>query len=203
MSGYNEYPSRDAKRHRKTRQSARKCLNWVVCHERRLSTAARNCMRDEGGPFRDRQSGSCLKPRKLLPSKAMVVSGSDTPDMIRQARLREASASEPSMTCRKRIRCHGRLGPPGGMNRAHPRSASPIGRKRASQAASVKRSRGGCSADSRACHSFPGPTRRCPVGVISVGALRRWRTVYVCICLNSRQPRANARTSAKCQEPAW
>src|SRR5262252_10942761 len=34
----------------------------------------------------------------------MVVSVAETPDMIRQARLREASASEPSMKCRKRIR---------------------------------------------------------------------------------------------------
>jgi hypothetical protein len=31
--------------------------------------------------------------------------------------LREASASEPPMNCRKRISCHARLRPPGGMKR--------------------------------------------------------------------------------------
>ena len=30
-------------------------------------------------------------------------------------------------------------------------------------------------------------------------ALRRWRTVYVCICPNSRHPRAKAHASAKCR----
>src|SRR5713226_5740436 len=28
------------------------CPDWVVCHERSLSTTVRNCMRDEGGPSR-------------------------------------------------------------------------------------------------------------------------------------------------------
>ena len=35
--------------------------------------------------------------------------------------------------------------------------------------------------------------------VMSVGALRHWRTVHVCVCPNSRHPRMNARTSAKCR----
>ena len=42
--------------------------------------------------------------RKLLLSKAMVVSVAETAAGSRQARLREASASKPLMTCRKRIR---------------------------------------------------------------------------------------------------
>src|SRR5260370_41432057 len=51
--------------------------------------------------------------RKLLSSKAMVVSVAETPETrFRQARLREASASKPSMKCRKRIRrCQNRGGP--------------------------------------------------------------------------------------------
>ena len=60
-------------------------------------------------------SGSAIRSlipshRKLLRSKAVVVSVAETPGRRSlQARLREASASRPSMTCRKRIkRCQNR-----------------------------------------------------------------------------------------------
>ena len=78
---------------------------WVVCHERRLSTTVRNCTRDEGGPFEIGNQVLISSHRKLLSSKAMVVSVAETAGArSRQARLREASVSEPLMTCRKRIR---------------------------------------------------------------------------------------------------
>jgi hypothetical protein len=71
-------------------------LEVSVCHEHRESTAMRNCTRDGGRPsgFGDQE----LNPshRKLLRTKAVVVSvavksGSEP----RRARSREASASEP------------------------------------------------------------------------------------------------------------
>src|SRR5580704_8664378 len=55
-------------------------------------------------------SGSAIRSlipshRKLLSSKAMVVNVAEkSGTRFRQARLREASASKPSMKCRKRIR---------------------------------------------------------------------------------------------------
>src|SRR4051812_42658794 len=78
----------------------------VVCHERsRSKLVTRNCTRDEGGPLRVRQSGVDLKP----PQAAVVKSDGgercgNAGTRFRQARLREASAGEPSMKCRKRIR---------------------------------------------------------------------------------------------------
>ena len=54
-------------------------------------------------------SGSAIRSlipshRKLLRSKAVVVSVAETPERrFRQARLREASASKPSMKCRKAL----------------------------------------------------------------------------------------------------
>jgi hypothetical protein len=46
----------------------------VVCHERRLSTAARNCTRDGGGPSEVGNQVLISSHRKLPLSKAMVVS---------------------------------------------------------------------------------------------------------------------------------
>jgi len=119
---------------------SRTCPQWVVCHERRLSTAARNCTRDEGGPFEIGSQVPVSSHRKLLSSKAMVVSVAETPDMIRQARLREASASEPSMKCRKRIRrCQNRgvTLPPGSVREnpeAYPNGIRHIGGAKLNQA---------------------------------------------------------------------
>src|SRR5215813_7693464 len=70
----------------------------------------------------------------------MVVSVAETPDMIRQARLREASASEPSMKCRKRIRrCQNRgvTLPPGSVREnpeAYPNGIRHIGGAKLNQA---------------------------------------------------------------------
>ena len=52
---------------------------WVVCHERRLSTTVLNCTRDEGGPFEVGNQVLISSHRKLLLSKAMVVSVAETP----------------------------------------------------------------------------------------------------------------------------
>jgi len=61
-----------------------------------------HCTRDEGGPFEVGNQVLISSHRKLLLSKAMVVSVAETPGTgFRQARLREASASEPSMKCPK------------------------------------------------------------------------------------------------------
>src|SRR5262249_30349171 len=65
----------------------------------------RNCTRDEGGPFEFGNQVLISSHPKLLSPKAMVVSAAVNVGMIsRRVRLREASASEPSMNCRKRIR---------------------------------------------------------------------------------------------------
>src|SRR6266853_369508 len=77
----------------------------VVCHERRLSTTVRNCTRDEGGPFEVGNQVLISSHSKLLSSKAMGGERCrNAGTRFRQARLREASASKPSMKCRKRIR---------------------------------------------------------------------------------------------------
>ncbi len=58
----------------------------AVCHERRLSTTVRNCTRDEGGPFEVGNQVLISSHRKLLSSKAMVVSVAETAgqDPVRQ-----------------------------------------------------------------------------------------------------------------------
>src|SRR6266436_9654314 len=77
----------------------------VVCHERRLSTTVRNCTRDEGGPFEVGNQLLISSHSKLLSSKAMGGERcGNAGTRFWQARLREASASKPSMKCRKRIR---------------------------------------------------------------------------------------------------
>jgi hypothetical protein len=69
--------------------------------------------------LRGRQSGADLKP----PQAALVKSDGErcgnAGTRFRQARSREASASEPLQKRRKRISCHDRLGPPGGMKREY------------------------------------------------------------------------------------
>jgi hypothetical protein len=73
-----------------------------------VQTAMRNFTRDEGGPFEVGNQVLISSHRKLLSSKAMVVSVAETPG--------QDSGSEPSMKCRKRIRrCQNRglILPPG------------------------------------------------------------------------------------------
>src|SRR5437764_7791831 len=55
----------------------------------------RNCTRDEGRSFEVDNQVLISSHRKLLLSKAMVVNVAATSGQFRQARLREASASEP------------------------------------------------------------------------------------------------------------
>jgi hypothetical protein len=59
-------------------------------------------MRDEGRPFEVGNQVLISSHRKLLSAKAMVVNVAEkVGTRFRQARLREASASKPSMKCRK------------------------------------------------------------------------------------------------------
>jgi hypothetical protein len=70
-----------------------------------VQTAIRNCTRDEGRSFEAGSQVLASNRCKLLSSKAMVVSVAVNVGRIsRRVRLREASASEPPMNCRKRIR---------------------------------------------------------------------------------------------------
>jgi hypothetical protein len=70
-----------------------------------VHTAMRNCTRDEGRPFEVGNQVLISSHRKLLSSKAMVGERcGKVGTRSRQARLREASASEPLQKCRKRIR---------------------------------------------------------------------------------------------------
>jgi hypothetical protein len=65
----------------------------------------RNCTRDEGGPFGFGNQVLISSHRKLLRSRAVVVSVAEkTGTRFRQARSREASASKPLQKCRKAIR---------------------------------------------------------------------------------------------------
>ena len=64
-----------------------------------------NCTRDEGGPFEFGNQVLISSHRKLLRLNVVVVSVAEKPGRrFWQARSREASASKPSMKCRKRIR---------------------------------------------------------------------------------------------------
>ena len=78
-----------------------------------VQTAMRNCTRDEGRSFEAGSQVLASNRCKLLSSKAMVVSVAVNVGRIsRRVRLREASASEPPMNCRKRIRrCQNRAVP--------------------------------------------------------------------------------------------
>src|SRR6202047_4228949 len=70
-----------------------------------VQTAMRNCARDEGRSFKAGSQVLASNRCKLLSSKAMVVSVAVNVGRISwRVRLREASASEPPMNCRKRIR---------------------------------------------------------------------------------------------------
>ena len=52
---------------------------WVLCHEGTpVQTAARNCTRDEGGPFGFGNQVLIPSHRELLSSKAMVVNVAET-----------------------------------------------------------------------------------------------------------------------------
>src|SRR6266513_4050251 len=70
-----------------------------------VQTATRNCTRDEGGPFGFGNQVLIPSHCKLPRPKALVVSVAvKSGQEVQTARLREASASKPSMKCRKRIR---------------------------------------------------------------------------------------------------
>ena len=70
-----------------------------------VQTAMRNCTRDEGRSFEAGSQVLASNRCKLLSSKAMVVSVAVNVGKIsRRVRLREASASELPMNCRKPIR---------------------------------------------------------------------------------------------------
>src|SRR6266545_7787288 len=70
-----------------------------------VQTAIRNCTRDEGRSFEAGSQVLASNHCKLLSSRAMVVSvAANVGRISRRVRLREASASEPPMNCRKRIR---------------------------------------------------------------------------------------------------
>ena len=70
-----------------------------------VHTVMRNCSKDEGGPFGFGDQEPIPSHRKLLWSKAMVVSIAETSGQrSRQAWSREASASEPLRKRRKLIR---------------------------------------------------------------------------------------------------
>jgi len=70
-----------------------------------VQTAMRNCTRDEGRSFEAGSQVPASNRCKLLSSRAMVVSVAVNVGRIsRRVWLREASASEPSMNCRKRFR---------------------------------------------------------------------------------------------------
>ena len=70
-----------------------------------VHTAMRNCTRDEGWPFEVGNQVLISSHRKLLCPKGTVVNVAGKAGTgFRQARLREANVSEPSMKCRNRIR---------------------------------------------------------------------------------------------------
>ena len=70
-----------------------------------VHTAMRNRTRDEGGPFEVVNQVLISSHRELLRSKSTVVNVAEKAGTrFRQARLREASASDPSVKCRKAIR---------------------------------------------------------------------------------------------------
>ncbi len=86
-------------------RSSEMTANGCVSRVSPVQTAVRNCTRDEGGPFGFGHQELIPSYRKLLWSKAMVVSVAEkSGQRSRQAGLREASASEPLMKRRKRIR---------------------------------------------------------------------------------------------------
>jgi hypothetical protein len=60
----------------------RQCLLGVVCHERRLVSAARNCTKDEGGPFGFGNQVLISSHRELLRSRAVVVSVAESRAVI-------------------------------------------------------------------------------------------------------------------------
>jgi len=94
----------------------------------------RNCTGDGGGPFEVGNQVLISSHRKLLSSKAMVVNALRKRwDMIQQARLREASASESLQKCRKRFRqCQKTGGDP-------PQSKTPVDRSQKNKTANAKR----------------------------------------------------------------
>src|SRR5262245_33902334 len=94
--------------------SKRQSRRGLVSRASPVHAAMRNCTRDEGGPFGVGNEVLISRP----PQAAAVKSRGgehcgNAGTRSWQARLREASVSEPLQKCRKRISCHGRLGAPG------------------------------------------------------------------------------------------
>jgi len=91
--------------HRLSRQKECEIVEGRLSRASSVQTSARNYTGDEGRSFGFGCQGSIPSHRKLLSLRAMVVSVAETSGRrSRQARLREASASEPSLKCRKRFR---------------------------------------------------------------------------------------------------
>ena len=129
---------------------------WVLCHEYRRSTRRCVTVREMKAALRVRQSGVDLKP----PQAAVVKS--DGGERCGKSRnripagtiLREASASEPLMTCRKRIRrCQNR----GDAVTTAPRTGSSTGSRPTAWAGAASP----LSAPVRAARSISGRGRAC------------------------------------------
>ena len=79
-------------------------LMGLVSRVSPVQTALRNCTRDEGGPFEVGNQVLISSHRKLLSSRAMVVSVAAKGGIrSRQVWSGEASESKPSMKCRNSI----------------------------------------------------------------------------------------------------
>ena len=89
-----------------------KCTKRRVTRVTPVQTVARNCTRDEGGPFEFGNQVLISSHRKLLRSKAVVVSVAETPeqDFGRHGRERRAQANR----CRS---VESGLGDPSGIRR--------------------------------------------------------------------------------------
>ena len=124
-----EMPHPPAAPHLPLRLRPEKSGSGLVSRVTPVHTALRNCTRDEGRPFGFGDQVADPKP----PQAAVVKSDggercSQRWDQSQRVRLREASASEPSMKCRNAIRrCQNRgLALPPGSARGNP-EACPSG----------------------------------------------------------------------------
>ena len=85
--------------------TVRRSAGGRVSRAPRELSAAHNCTRDEGGPFEFGDQEPISSHRKLLRAKSRGGERcGNAGTRFRQARSREASASEPLQKCRKRIR---------------------------------------------------------------------------------------------------
>lgn len=85
-------------------ESALRDTLTMVCHERTEAKEVRCCVRDEGRPLEAGGQEQASNHRKLRRSRAVVVSVAEKAGLrFRQVGSAETSASEPLMTCRKRM----------------------------------------------------------------------------------------------------